>query len=52
MREFFARLDEKGDLLEILTKFSKFLKNLLQKIVYHALNFKFFKSVNNLSVNF
>ena len=37
MRWFFARLDEKDNLLEILRKFSKILKNFLQKIAKNAL---------------
>ena len=32
MRYIFARLDEKVNLLEILRKFSKILKNFLRKI--------------------
>ena len=37
MRYFFARLDEKDNLLEILGKFSKNLKNFRQKIAKNAL---------------
>ena len=37
MRNFFAGLDEKDKLLEILSKFSKIEKDFLQKINKNAL---------------
>ena len=37
MRYIFARLDEKDNFLAILRKFSKILKNFIQKIVKNAL---------------
>ena len=37
MRYFFARLDEKDNLLEILRRFSKILKKFIKKIAKNAL---------------
>ena len=37
MRSFFARLDEEYNLLEILRKFSKILKNFHQEIAKNAI---------------